>query len=309
MSQPANNLKQLRKSFPMSQEALSEISGVSKKTIGRFERGKTSPNPKTIERIAKALNVKPSQLLEAPGRQEDADSRLRRMGYRPLRTYLDDETALAFQMVEHVYGIPVRGQILMAPLFCALLAEGSLSSRKEKLAEINDAALNLQFLARGHLSFANDVAGVIEGTYDEMRSIEKKDVFGREFTEEWPHEKFDPDEHNPFADYLEDFIKEIEAKDISLTDRHGDPAWKTEEGLPNYTISSDVFDALTGGNSWAEFALVRGFTRIRDIPEDLMGEDATEARIEWLESKIPADERARREEWLASLAEINIDDI
>ncbi len=54
-----------REKLNMSQEELSKISGVSVRTISRYENAETNtPRMDSIELIAKALNVSPIYLLE-----------------------------------------------------------------------------------------------------------------------------------------------------------------------------------------------------------------------------------------------------
>jgi transcriptional regulator with XRE-family HTH domain len=61
----AQRIKQLRKSLDLTQEKLSEVSGIDYKYIQRIE-GKNPPNIKleTIERLAKTLKTTPSKLLD-----------------------------------------------------------------------------------------------------------------------------------------------------------------------------------------------------------------------------------------------------
>lgn len=285
----SETLKRLRAG--MSQDQLSKISGVDKKTIQRIETGKTkSPDAITVERLAKALNRKPEDLSEEPDARKDDKKYLRNLEYRPIKTYLDGETALAFEVVEQLYGISVRSQILMAPLFSALLAEGSLAWRREQLSEIKDSAERLISLGGGHLSFAFAAERVENGAKSEAASIDARDFFGKDVGEEAFELGYDPSQNNPFADYLKDFAKRAGAKDI-VFDPDDSGEWKTAEGLPEYRIADDFFNELTGGDYWAEFALKRGHARIREIPEELKGADAKLARVDWLTSKVPVEER------------------
>ena len=59
------NIKRLRKKYGYTQEKLSELTNIDYKYIQRIE-GKNPPAIKidTIEKLAKALNVKPSELLD-----------------------------------------------------------------------------------------------------------------------------------------------------------------------------------------------------------------------------------------------------
>ena len=59
------NIKRLREKYGYTQEKLSELTNIDYKYIQRIE-GKNPPAIKidTIEKLAKALNVKPSELLD-----------------------------------------------------------------------------------------------------------------------------------------------------------------------------------------------------------------------------------------------------
>jgi len=61
----AKKVKQLRKGLGLTQEKLSEVSGIDYKYIQRIE-GKRPPNIKleTIEKLAKTLKTTPSKLLD-----------------------------------------------------------------------------------------------------------------------------------------------------------------------------------------------------------------------------------------------------
>ncbi len=65
-----------------------------------------------------------------------------------------------------------------------------------------------------------------------------------------------------------------------------------------------MLDDLAGGNLDAEYALACGHVRIADIPDELLGEDNAEKRVEWIVSHIPEDELADREEARAELRKL-----
>ena len=57
-------LQQLRKEKGLSQEELGFESGYHRTYISLLERGKKSPSLKTIFKLAEALNVKPSEIID-----------------------------------------------------------------------------------------------------------------------------------------------------------------------------------------------------------------------------------------------------
>ena len=58
------NLRAARLSLELSQEQVSERSGVHATEVSRIEAGKRDPRVSTVERLAKAVKLRPGQLLE-----------------------------------------------------------------------------------------------------------------------------------------------------------------------------------------------------------------------------------------------------
>jgi transcriptional regulator with XRE-family HTH domain len=59
-------LRQLRRHKVLSMRELEERSGVSYNTVWRLETGRTGAQPRTIRKLAEALDVEPSVLIEEP---------------------------------------------------------------------------------------------------------------------------------------------------------------------------------------------------------------------------------------------------
>jgi transcriptional regulator with XRE-family HTH domain len=60
-------LKALRQLRALSQEELSERSGVGRATISRIERGETGAQGRTLRRLASALGVGVEELVKVEG--------------------------------------------------------------------------------------------------------------------------------------------------------------------------------------------------------------------------------------------------
>lgn len=60
-----NRLKELRKAKKITQEQLADIIGVSQSLIALIEKGKRDIDFTLAEQLAKALNVKPYELMPA----------------------------------------------------------------------------------------------------------------------------------------------------------------------------------------------------------------------------------------------------
>lgn len=59
-----DNIKKIRQSRGLSLQELVKLSGVAKSTIHDAETGRVSPNTNTLEKLAKALDVPVSYLLD-----------------------------------------------------------------------------------------------------------------------------------------------------------------------------------------------------------------------------------------------------
>lgn len=286
---------------------------VSLPTIKRIESTKANTYPandRVAEALAKVLGISVEDLAKGPSETGDHEESLRKFGYRPLRTMIDAETALAFNMVQHIYGIPVRSQIEMAPLFAALLAEGSLAWRRKRVEAIEEASSKLQELGGGHYSFVYAAWRVDEGTAEEHESIIKRDLFGVQASEQAFDCGYDRSANNPFADYLEKFANEAQAQTITFDKDFG---WKTSEGLPAYRIGADIIERLTADDPDAEYALLRGHVRLKDIPEELRSDDKEAERVAWMIARIPDEEltvrKAERDERMARIGSIDLGDM
>lgn len=58
------NIRRYRKERGLSQEALADAVGLAVTYVGQIERGLRNPTLDIVERLAKALNVKPLDLLQ-----------------------------------------------------------------------------------------------------------------------------------------------------------------------------------------------------------------------------------------------------
>lgn len=65
------NIKYYRYSNNLSQEKLSELSGLSPQYLTDVERGKHCPTINKLEVIAKSLNIEPYVLLQNPDRDAE----------------------------------------------------------------------------------------------------------------------------------------------------------------------------------------------------------------------------------------------
>ena len=287
-------LKTLRNRSGLSQKALAGATqGRHRVGVATIKRIEASDMPRdvrshTAQCLARALGISVEELSGEPRDDGESEGKLRFFGYRPIKGAIKAENALSFEMVEHLYGVPVDRQIAVAPLLLALMAEGSLAWRREKLAAIDEAVEKLDSLASsaGHLSFAYAV-GAANGSIAERESIEKRDLFGRQASDFAYQKGYNPNENNPFVDYLRTLATRIEFDDNQI-DIDSDIF---SDDLPDYRIGASVVEKTAGDDRQAYYAMSRGHAKVKDIPEDLLGEDRKDERIAWMILRIPDKER------------------
>ena len=64
MSALGTNLREARERLGLTQEQVAERCGVHATEVSRIEAGKRDPQVSTLERLAKAVEMKPGQLLD-----------------------------------------------------------------------------------------------------------------------------------------------------------------------------------------------------------------------------------------------------
>lgn len=64
MANLGKNLRAARKKLKLTQEQVAERSGVQAGEISRIEAGKRDPQVSTVLKLAKAVELRPGQLLE-----------------------------------------------------------------------------------------------------------------------------------------------------------------------------------------------------------------------------------------------------
>jgi transcriptional regulator with XRE-family HTH domain len=89
----AQNVKNLRLAQNLTQDQLAEIAGISGITISKIERQEQWPNPDTIERLAKTLQIHIYQLFIDEEKEQII----------PADTYEDMKKSLVSAVEQHIY--------------------------------------------------------------------------------------------------------------------------------------------------------------------------------------------------------------
>lgn len=301
-------LQSMRVNAGLSKAALAQVANVDRRTIARIEAGMIPSDEVralTARKLADALKVTPDQLAREPSDGETREQKLHEAGYEPLKFYFDAQTLASFDLVEQRYKIPVRMQIGLAPLFSTMLAEMSLAKRRERLARMRAAFKDTIALVPRCLQTAEVAHNDFEGACRcEEESIAAKDLFGArllEITEEVnSREPFDPNETNPFVNFIRDELAVLEEQ---TGEEVASPSYPDTAGLPRAPAVLDEYlrREVCAGSQRACQAVQEGRARLRDVPPELWGRDKSAERAAWLEAKYPAEKWAQQEAELRKL--------
>ena len=298
-----DRLRSLRKEQKLSLVKLAEKTkrvnppGITEKTIQRLEapsQQNTAVREHTVESLTKALNVDVGVLTgELPLPESDkvpADNPDRVQ----IGAQVAPKTRLAYDLIKSRYGVSATEIINMAPLFFALLAEGSLAWRREKLKDMKkvisrfektESELGYEIL--GDLIW-EDYVEPEEGSIDN----DKGDLFGKDLYHLSGNMPFDPSINNPFANYLRKLSDGLAIPEVVDVERDG-LSFGSPLKFPGYDVCRKERDRR---DKIAKMCLKAGYARLSDIPDELMAEDAREERAKWIEDKLP-DIYKERGEW------------
>ena len=290
----ADRLKSLRKGKGLTRRELARRSGIAIRTIQRLENEpqqcqKTRED--TVNRLGEPLGVEAGVLtgelpLPAPdGAPAPAPERVQ------IGAQISPKARLAYDLVKRRYGVSATEIINMAPLFFALLAEGSLAWRRRKIEEANETRGRLEQTDgfwRG--SLVSGLVVIDEGLVAEEESIDKADLFGEHLfgdtSSAFTEDLFDPSKDNPFVSYLRSLKNELAVPRVVDVDS-GDLTLASQFRFPDYHICPDELDHIANGSANAKWALETGYARLSEIPEEQLEENAGEERAKWLEDRLP----------------------
>ena len=295
----ANRLHTLRQRRKLSRPDLKRDSGIAVRTIQRLENEPDeckSTREDTVKRLAKALDVEPGVLtgeLDLPDANTAPVAEPDPVG---IGAKIAPKVRLAYDLVKRRYGVNTTDLINMAPLFFALLAEGSLAWRREKLNqagaiieqldEIGEKSTHIMFEISNH--FSSEASAI------EADSIDKGDIFGASLFDDdstdirmhFPDTgPFDPSVENPFATYLRKLGTDLAIPGIVEVDE-GELGFGSPEYFPDYNVNNDEINRISNDSTDARRSLETGFARLSEIPEELMSVDKAEERQEWLENHL-----------------------
>ena len=289
------NLRRLRKERGLSRRELAEKSNVSQKQIQRLEDPKQaseSARLHTVSCLARALKVDIKKLM---GRPQEPGFKLTR-----IRASLSPGVRVAYDLIEQRYGIGTGHLINMAPLFFALLAEGSLAWRQAQLKELDEAIDRLAALGDDRRRCAWHAVHASDDSSYEKEAIDRGDLFADPYPNDYRFEPNEEWEGSPFADYLRELADKIGKPGAVDVGCYGPESVSGFAGLPSYSVCREDLAKVAPITSGAIHALRAGDVRLAEIPEALMAEYSTEEREAWLEEQLSPQSK----EYLAEVADI-----
>ena len=265
----ADRLRTLRKSKRLTRQQLANKSGISARTIQRLENEPErclNTREDTVNLLAKALDVEPGVLTGELPLPESDDVRVADPDPVQIGAQIPPKVRLAYDLIKRRYGVNATDIITMAPLFFALLAEGSLAWRRGNLQLADDG---FELLLKSGI--AHDVLDAPFGY--EHESIDRADIFGELlFKNELGPEPFDSSIENPFANYLRKLPDDLEiAPGFVNVDKRG-LSFGSPTEFPDFNLWYDEIERVTNGSSNARRTLETGCARLSEIPEDLMAD-------------------------------------
>ena len=279
-------LRKLRQQKGLSRPQLAERAKITARTIQRLENEpqRTQKSQEhTLNGLAKALSVEPDVLIgELPLPESDemlADNPERVQ----IGAQIAPKTRLAYDLTKRRYGVSVTEVINIAPLLFALLAEGSLAWRREKLQATYEAIDHLrQIESKFEHGIVDGLIWTEEGLEAEAHSIDENDLFGKELYDFSGDMPFDPSTNNPFASYLRKLADDLAIPDV-VSVEPDDLSFGSPLKFPDYDVCPKELDS---DEDIVRLCLIAGRVRLSDMPEELMAEDAQEERKKWLEDNL-----------------------
>ena len=286
----SKTLRLHRKNMGLSLDELAGKSRVHKATIHRIESGKMERSRNhTIVALAKALKIEPEALTrepeEAVGKESFFDAGRSQLPHR-----ISHNARNAMSLVAKRYGIGVAEILEFAPFLFHLVAEESLSLRRERLSRLADAWQSVSEIGSEY-SHINQRIGydwkAEEMAHVEARSIDKNDIRGNLFDSQEDIYDILPDDYddeinNPFVKFLRGKLATIEQNWKPLGTLED---WN-RRGSPTFTICmADALEYFDGDEDIAS-DILRGSVALHELPKELRAADQLIGRLRWAKEKI-----------------------
>lgn len=294
-------MKRQRDKLGLSMEDLETRSGIDKGTIYRIEAGKPGRNTRnTIVKLATALKITPDELVATKADDSDGtDVILYSRSQLNVRISHEARNALAF--VGQRYGVRPIDIIEFAPLLFHLVAEESLQLRHDRLGQLRTAR---DAVSSMHGKFPHITERLMnDWQAEEMEFAEEKSIAHRDLRGDMLDKDerlydvrpmdYDEGEQNPFIVHLRERLSAV-AGGTSVLE-----AWY-EGWSPRYLIAKEEALAYFNGDEDVADDVLHGVIGLHEIPKELRGADAAEARLAWARDRI-FEARSRQVDLLETL--------
>lgn len=118
----SQNLSRIRKQRGLSQADLAERAGLSRRVINHYETHAVQPPIEKIEAIAKALGIKPSQLLDPTNKMSVKDTTIDFTGIDPR----------SVKKLKDILSLPSEDRNVLYRMLNELLRKNQLEQRERK---------------------------------------------------------------------------------------------------------------------------------------------------------------------------------
>lgn len=286
----SKTLRLHRKNMNFSLDELAVKSGVHKATIHRIEIGKMERSRNhTIAVLAKALKIEPEVLTREPEKADRTESFFD-AGRSQLPHRISHNARNAMSLVAKRYGIGVAEIVEFAPFLFHLVAEESLSVRRERLSRLADAWQSVSEIGSEY-SHINQRIGydckAEEMAHVEERSIGNNDIRGSFFESQEDIHDILPDDYDDEID--NPFVKFLRGK-LATIEQNWKPLGTLEDwsrrGSPTYTICRADALEYFGGDEDIASDVLSGSVALHELPKELRAADQLMGRLIWAKEKI-----------------------
>ena len=252
-----NSLRAARKRREMTQEDLAYALKCSKDTVSRWERGTSKRvRPRYRDTLCDTLRVKWEKLTTPPEQHEGSLYRSL-MAKVPISRKFRTSVLLAAKR----YGVPPHYVLDIAPLLFVIVAERSLLARRRQLDAVYDVFDEAELKLRGNCAHLGGIIaacgiGAEDQLHEEEKSLENRDVFGRDIT----YKCWDEGDEGPFIHFVNELVKGLPEGAVSGIDSlDGDM-------IDDYTIAADTLaDCMGLPNELEQESSLIGYVRCGTI--------------------------------------------
>ena len=221
--------------------------------------------------------------------------------------YSTRESASPTNSSSDATGVTIGHLLQMAPLYFALLAEGSLEWRRTELAELQAAINRVNELGNlGNKRFALHAWHAADDSHAEAEAIERGDIFNDPMPNDYEYDPGEDWDGSPFADYLRKLANDLGKPELVDLEPYSHGRVAALPGVPAYRICTEDLRKIAPLRSDAMYALHSGEAAIAEIPDHLMADDAAVDRRSWLEDRLSPESRQRLDRYQRVIAAIKV---